>query len=183
MTFFANAGGKWPSVKSQLQQAGTYALSGGSEFWRLLSKVEGRESDYVTTAEDEDTIKNACVKALQQAADTYSRSLESFRTEITGQITPAELELLGLPYFYSRYDYDGPFDDLFRRDRFDMRELYRELIMRIRNLASQVITIDFRKDRRDLAVQVFRAMHEWESISWIARLIAILNRRPDRIVE
>src|SRR5260370_25456181 len=169
MTFFANAGVKWPSVQSQLQQAGTHALSGGAELWRLLSEVERWESDQVTTLGDEEAIKNRCVNELQKAADTYSRSLDSIGTDIVGRLTPAELDLAALPPPY----YDGAYEYLLRPDRFGMRELYSELIARIGNLASQVKALDLRNDRRDLAFQVFRAMREGELISCRARLIAV----------
>jgi hypothetical protein len=44
---------------------------------------------------------------------------------------------------------------------------------------SLVKTLDVRNDRRDLAFQVFRAMREWELITSIARLIAVVNQRQD----
>ncbi len=179
MTFFANAGIKWPSAESQLQQAGTRALSGGAELWRLFSEIEGWEANRVTTLREEEDIKNRCVKALEEAADTYSKGLDSIGSFVVDHLTAAEIDLVAPPSpSYDRSYYDGRYDP-FRRDRFNIRELYEEMIHRIRSLVSQVKTIDLRNDRRDLAFQVFRAMREWELISWNARLIAVLNRRAD----
>jgi hypothetical protein len=113
------------------------------------------------------------VDALQKAADTYSSSLKSIGDVIVGPITPAELDLAALPYPY----YYGP--SQYSDGGFTTRDLYSELIVRIRTLASQVKTLDLKNSRRDLASQVFRAMREWELISSIARLIAVVNLRSD----
>ncbi|MCA1495855.1 hypothetical protein [Bradyrhizobium sp. NBAIM14] len=175
MTFFANAGVKWPSVQSQLQQAGTDALTGGAELWKLFSKIEAWKFDQATIHEDEEDVKGRCVKALRNAADTYSSNLESFETSTVDLLTPAEIEAAALP---SYYDDQYPFQ--FVPSQFNTRELYRELITRIRTLASQVTTFNLQSDRRDLAVQVFRAMRDWETIASLARLIAVLNLRQGK---
>ena len=174
MTFFANAGVKWPSIQTELREAGTETLSGGATLWRLFSKIEGRESDDITTLGEDaalSSLKTNCVNALRAAADTYSSNLNSIGTTLVDGLTSAELDLAALPRRY--YDYQflvGPFN---------IRDLYSELIVRIRNLASQVNTLNVAYDRRDLTFQVFRAMKKWELISSLARLIAVLNRRPD----
>lgn len=178
MTFFANAGVKWPHVQSQLQQAGTHALLGGAELWRLFSEIEAWESDSGPTFGDGEATKTKCVQALQEAANNYSKSLDSIGSAIVSRLSSVELDLLAPPYhpddgFY----YDNPYP--FRRDEFDIRRLYVELIERLQSLVSQIKTLDLKNNRRDLAFQVFRAMREWELISWNARLIAVLNRRPE----
>lgn len=40
MTFFANAGIKWPNSETKLREAGGIALAGSADFWRLLSIIE-----------------------------------------------------------------------------------------------------------------------------------------------
>jgi hypothetical protein len=174
MTFFANAGVQWPTLQSQLQQAGTQALSGGAELWQLFSKIEGWQLDQVSTLGDEKDVKDRCVKALRQAADSYSSNLDSIGTLPLDTLTPAEFDLAALPRRY--YDDEYPY---LLGLHFNARDLYRELIARIRNLASQVKTLDLGSDRRDLAAQIFRAMQAWELIASLARLIAVLNQRPE----
>ena len=46
-------------------------------------------------------------------------------------------------------------------------------------LASEINALDLGRDRRDLASEVFGAMRAWELISWLARLIAVLNLRKE----
>jgi hypothetical protein len=173
MTFFANAGVKWPPLQAQLQEAGTHALSGGADLWLLFSKIEDWQSDQIPMLGDEENVKNRCVNALQKAADTYSKNLDAIGAEAVERLTPAELDLAALPRrYYDDYAYE------FLGTHFNARDLYSELIARIRNLVSQVKTLDLENNRHDLAFQVFRAMQEWEFISSLARLIAVLNRRP-----
>ncbi|MDA9545894.1 hypothetical protein ACM43_16000 [Bradyrhizobium sp. CCBAU 45321] len=176
MTFFANAGVKWPSVESQLRQAGTNALSGGAELWQLFSRIESWEFDRVDTVNDEDEIKHRCVNALGKAADAYSKSLDGISPLLVDGLTPAELDLASIPRRY----YDG-YDYPYLGGSINIPDLYAELVTRIRNLASLVRTFDLRNDRNDLALQVFRAMQQWELISLLARLIAVVNRRPNAL--
>jgi hypothetical protein len=60
-----------------------------------------------------------------------------------------------------------------------MRNLYSELILRIRILAKQIRAINVHATNLELAPQVFGAMSEWSAISDLARIIAVLNARPD----
>jgi hypothetical protein len=178
MTFFANAGVKWPHAQSQLREAGTHALLGGAELWRLFSEIEAWESDTGPSFGDGEATKTRCVQALQEAADSYSKSLDSIGVEIVRPLNSVELDLVAPPYRPGdRHYYDD--HDPFRRGELDIRGLYAELIERIQSLVSQIRTLDLKNDRRDLAFQVFRAMRDWELISWNARLIAVLNRRPE----
>jgi hypothetical protein len=172
MTFFANAGVKWPPLETGLRRAGAEALSGGAELWRLLSTIEGRDSDSSDASEDEEKIKVECARSLREAADLYSQSVDKMGPEMISGITLEELNTAAVdypPFYFAPWPYPGPFD---------MRHLYEALISRIKYLASEIEGLDVTQDRRDMAFQVFRAMREWEMISSLARFIAVLNRRP-----
>jgi hypothetical protein len=180
MTFFANAGVKWPTIQSELRQAGTYALSGGADLWQLLSEIEGWQSDKVTTHVKEETIKKRCLQELQNAADTYSSGIKTIGgDDIVAPFTLAELGLAAVPFNYDGLDGYVFRDGSIFRGVVTTRDLYNLLIARIRHLSSQVETLDLKSDRRNLTYQVFRIMREWESVSSIARVIAVVNLRND----
>jgi len=80
MTFFANAGITWPrSEAAQLQRAGYEALAGGADLWRLISILEGRESDR-GDAYEEQRVRISCVQQLRRAAEIYSNALDGIGT-------------------------------------------------------------------------------------------------------
>jgi hypothetical protein len=173
MTFFANAGVKWPKVESELRDAGTHTLEAGTELWRLISKVEGWPSNRRTEIADEDGIRLNCVRKLREAAEIYSRSLNEIGEETVQPLTEAEIRLAAIPYFS-----DGIENYLFRSGS-TTRVLYFTLIHRIQSLSSLVANLNLNNYRRDLIPQVFRAMREWELISSTARMIAVVNLRND----
>lgn len=173
MTFFANAGIKWPNSETKLREAGGIALAGSADFWRLLSIIEARAAARGGDNEEE-RLKNNCVQNLRLAVDKYSQCLGDIGTELVDGLTDAELDLVGVPYFYFRFPEEFPIGPR----RFNPRALYKDLIIRIDNLASRVRSLNLGNDRNELVFQVFRAMREWELILSIARLISVLNRRP-----
>jgi hypothetical protein len=174
MTFFANAGVKWPKVESELRDAGTHALAAGAELWRLISKIESRPSDRGTQIADEDGIRLNCVSTLKEAVEIYSRSLKEIGEDTVLPLTETEVRLAAIPYFS-----DGIENYIFRSGGATTRELYFALIHRIQNLSSLVANLNLNNDRRELIPQVFRAMREWELISTTARMIAVVNLRND----
>jgi hypothetical protein len=173
MTFFANAGVKWPKVEYELRNAGTHALEAGAELWRLMSKIEGWPSDRKAEIADEDSIRLHCVRILKDAAEIYFRSIEEIGEEIVQPFTEAEINLAAIPFFSDGIEY------FIFRSGFTMRELYLALIDRIKKLSSLLADLNLNNDRRELIPQVFRAMREWELISSSARIIAVVNLRHD----
>lgn len=170
MTFFANAGVKWPKVQTELRKAGTSAMSGGAELWRLFSEIEAWESDHRAGSGEDGETKRKCVNALREAADRYEESLRYIDRELTGPLSSSEIDLVAppFPYFINQLD-----PDPLRRTNFEVSEIYVQLIGRLRELASEINALDLGRDRRDLASEVFGAMRAWELISWLARLIVL----------
>jgi hypothetical protein len=173
MTFFANAGVKWPKVESELRDAGTHALVAGAELWRLIAKIESWPSNRATKIADEDGIRLSCVRILKEAAEIYSRNIKEIGEDTVQPFTEAEVRLAAVPFFS-----DG-IDNYILRSGSTTRELYLALIRRIQDLTSLVANLNLNNDRRDLIPQVFRAMREWELISSTARMIAVVNLRND----
>ena len=61
---------------------------------------------------------------------------------------------------------------------YDVRRLYETLIFLIRELARQLVILDVQR-RKEITPLVFRSMQQWELIAVYARLIAVLNLRPN----
>jgi hypothetical protein len=179
MTFFANAGVKWPSAEIELQQAGTQALSGGADFWRLVSTIEAWETHDSARRDvrEAQAMQKSCARTLAGAANKYYGLLvvDSPAFEFERPIdppTPEELEQAATIFpigFPSR-----PYRE---RGEFTISSLYGELADRLDALAVHVRGLDLAQDQRELAFEIFKAMRQWELIAWLARLIAVLNRR------
>jgi hypothetical protein len=171
MTFFANAGISWPNVEAQLREAGTQALDAGAHFWGFIAAMERWSPDGHEDFEVAEHLRDICIGKLLRAADIYSNNLKSIGDIQVRQLDQAEIELV-----------DGlrPPSDRFRivGRSFNMRQLYEVLIQRIRELAQQLAHLEVRR-RKEITPLVFQNMQQWERIAMLARLIAVLNLRPN----
>jgi hypothetical protein len=176
MTFFANAGISWPNVEAQLREAGTQALDAGANFWAFISEMERWSADEVGDFEGAENLRNTCIKKLYEASDIYSNNLNSI-----GDIQVRALD----PFEYNLVDgfFRGSNGYFTLEDPYDVRTLYETLILLIRDLARQLAILDVKR-RKDITPLVFRSMQQWELITAHARLIAVLNSRPNaRTIE
>jgi hypothetical protein len=167
MTFFANAGVAWPRFEEATRLAGAQTLAAFSQIWRVLADLEGRgerslgASDLLTSAE-----------SLQEASGAYARIGEELRHVIIDPMTPGELDMAGIPDYWSRSVFG-----LFLEDGVQLGGLYGELAQRTANLASSIRVLEVRRANANLALQAFQLMQQLEVLAILGRAVAVLNRR------
>ena len=171
MTFFANAGINWPNVEAQLREAGTHALDGGAHFWGFITALERSSPDGGEDFRFAEQVRDICIRRLLEAADIYSANLKSIGDINVRQLDQSEVQLIdGLRPPSDRFLIEGR--------SLNVRQLYELLIRRIREFAEQVSNLDVRRPK-ELTPRVFQSMQHWERIAVLARLIAVLNLRPN----
>ena len=170
MTFFANAGVKWPNLDTQLRDAGSIALSAGVDFWRLVKSLEGMEREYPIMHRqrfESESARDVCCDALDEAAELYSNIIDRVDDR---KVFPTENEI-------SEAATDFSVDSV---SKYSSRDLYKELRDKLLSFAGtlQELPLDGRRsDPRHLAPEIFKAMQQWEEIARIARLTSVVNQR------
>lgn len=174
MTFFANSGTAWPRYESETREAGGDALDAASQLWKIFSILERdrQESNQTITPE----MMQNCAYKLDSASSVYRDIALQIGEEYIEGLTLADVELAAL-HPYRSGPYDEEFMELFRGGRLSGAKLYVELAQRLAALASSVRAFEPRRQRRDLAPQIFRMMQEWERVDQLGRVIAVVNRR------
>jgi hypothetical protein len=68
MTFVANSGVKFPNLTQQTREAGSRALEGASDLWRLLAGIEGTTG---APPADATSHRQAAVANLEKSLSIY----------------------------------------------------------------------------------------------------------------
>jgi len=178
MTFFANAGLKWPKFEDQSRDAGQTAMSAASDIWRLFSILEGIKESPADRPWELKDLQDKSAADLRRASKTYANMAASIGAEYVRPLSSAEFEVAALaPEFQ-----DNAFAFGFRASRFhdelQPRRSYQALADWLSAIADQIEALDLTQGQmQKLSSQVFRIMRRWEVASNLARAIAVLNRR------
>jgi hypothetical protein len=166
MTFFANSGAKFPNLEQPTREAGSRALRGAADLWRLFATIEGRSDG---AGEDDERIIKACIENLTRSLDIYKSIISNISTE-DARLSPAEMELANIgPSWEGDWYYTLP--------PWDLRRLYTEIVRRLEMLISQLHAFEVRLNKENLVQQVFSMMRQWETLARLGRVIAVVNRR------
>jgi len=177
MVFFANSGTTWPNLEHLTQEAGHDALDGASKLWRALALIEGRELTLTEKDEEREKLAGAASQ-LRNAARLYRDVESKISNGLTEKLSPAEIDLAALVNVTS---HDSPFYDLFLLNYINVQKLYNEIAIRLEILASGIAFFDPGREKNELSPQVFQMMKQWDCLSTLGRVIAVLNRRPQRV--
>jgi hypothetical protein len=156
MTFFANAGVSWPSLDDETRKAGAKALNAGSLFWKLISDLENNE-------DIDQKLKNEVVVELMSASSMYHNISNLVDSDAFVEMLPRDYEEAAI--------YDITYFD----KGFSVREAYRDISQRLKNMAADFGALNLEIDRWQQARFVFRVMQAWERISNLARTISVAN--------
>lgn len=173
--FYANSGNSFPKLATQTTEAGAASLEAASEMFRLFAGLEARDrSDNGREPVSRDSI-DKCIDKLAQASKTYA--------EISEEVGPGEVKALGLDELdLARVDFNYNYArrwliSEYRSDKLSIGDLYAELSRRSSRLASDLRVFAVERESRDLAGPVFELMYQWENMTAIARVVAVINRR------
>ncbi|TAU55739.1 hypothetical protein ELI43_24380 [Rhizobium leguminosarum] len=166
MTFFANSGVTWPNLEHLTSEAGALSLEAASELLSIVSKLEKEE-----TTENRSKEISATSKKFRDASKLYKSIVTQISVDAEfSYIAQSEMELANV----STYPWIS--EDLINFP-LSTREAYRDISVRLDTLAATITDISFDKQKVDLAPLIFRLMGDWERLSAIARIVAVLNRR------
>jgi hypothetical protein len=184
MTFFANSGVAWPNSYQTTREAGQRALEAGAYLWHFLGILEGRDPAAPGPVDNEERLiaANMLKEVSMRYYDIADKEIGDM---LVPELSPAEMELANIPqqrwfdYRGTRYPYEYPYPGIGRP--VPVRELYRDLALRLQTLSSHLSSLESRQAKEDLAGQAFLLMGQWEAVAILARIIAVLNRRqPER---
>ena len=175
MTLFANSGVAWPNQERSTRDAGAKSLDAASAIFRALAAIE------VGSQLPLDSNLERSSELLLQASIIYATVSRQLSNEYSERLSPSELELAALPL--QRRPYDDPLFDLFTNTRrISMQQLYAELSQRAERLSVVVKSINVSQAATVVAPQVFQIFALWESMTILARVIAILGRRRVELI-
>ncbi|TCG08843.1 hypothetical protein BZM27_09335 [Paraburkholderia steynii] len=175
MTFFANSGVTFPKFEEDTHAAGSEALEAAASIWRMFAALERNEGQSIQRSEVDD-----CAQMLLRAASTYHYIATELRNVHVRTLTPAEFQQAAIPHHFT-YDVE-PLNSMIFSPQINMGDLYREIAQRAELLSSTLKIIPFDRDIADLAPQVFNTMRQWEYLSYLGRVVSVLNRRPPNSV-
>jgi hypothetical protein len=169
MTFFADAGIRWPNFEPPLRSAAIDALGGASQLYKLMQLLEVGEPD------EADHLKEQVVSSLQKAASVYNNLPKDFGDRpLREDITTNDLLEAGISpqFFFDNYPFRRTFT--FLRT---FRDAYGWIARDLEDAISDVRALESRGDSRLAARRAFSAMAAWEKASTLGRLLAVLNRK------
>ena len=170
MTLFANSGVAWPNQERVTRDAGAKSLDAASAIFRALAAIESEAQPPF------DSNLERSSELLIDASNTYLAVSRQLSNEYVERLSPSELELAVLPL--QRRPYDDPLFELFlNTHRISMQQLYAELSQRAERLSVAVKSLNVKQTATVIAPQVFQIFALWESMTVLARVIAILGRR------
>lgn len=176
MTLFANSGVAWPKQEEETSRAGGNVLDAGSTLFQVLASME--RGNYYS---DRDNLVRSA-DLLSSAARSYADVAEKLSDEFVDSLSPSEMEEASLPM---RRSFDDPLFALFLdKRRVSLHQLYSELSHRTARLSLLISIFDPKLGPALIAPQVFQMMNLWDSMTILARAIAVMGRRREpRIVK
>ncbi len=91
------------------------------------------------------------------------------------ELSPSEAELAAITWPMDRWlAFSSP---PYAYDTRSTKWLYQEMTRRLEKLAVLLKSVHDGGTRDDMAPAVFQIMHDWEKLSSLARIIAVINRR------